>query len=64
MALPAPVLGNKLQIQVNTLVWTLEAGREANHAKLTDYYDTNKEDIYEQCENVTRVVDANRWQNR
>ena len=41
----------------------LGAGREANHAKLTDYYSTNKKDIYEQCENVTRAVDANRQQD-
>ncbi len=29
------------------LTWALEAGREANHAKLIDYYSTDKEDIYE-----------------
>ena len=47
MALPAPVVGNVFQTQINTLTWALGAGRETNHAKLTDYYDTDKEDIYE-----------------
>ena len=64
MALPTLVVGNELQTQVNTLTQALRAGKEANHVKLTDYYSTDKEDIYEQCENVTRMVDVNRWQAR
>ncbi len=47
MALSAPVAGNVLQTQINTLAWALRARREVNHAKLTDYYGTDKKDIYE-----------------
>ena len=63
MALLTPVAGNVLQTQINMLAWVLKAGRKANHAKLIDYYGTNKEDIYEQYKNVTRTMDANRWQD-
>ena len=63
MALPISVAENVLQIQINMLAWALGAGKEATHAKLTDYYGTDKEDIYEWCENVTRTVNANRWQD-
>ena len=62
MALLASIVRNELQTQVNTFAWALEAEKEANHVKLTDYYGIDKEDIYEQCENVARAVDANRWQ--
>ncbi len=44
MALPAPVVENVFQTQINT---PLGMGREANYIKLTDYYSTNKKDIYE-----------------
>ncbi len=47
MILPVSVIGNELQTQVNTLAWALGAGREANYMKLTDYYGTDKKDIYE-----------------
>ncbi|SRR6266498_4176890 len=47
MTLSAPVAGNVLQTQINMLVWALGMGRKANHIKLTDYYSTDKEDIYE-----------------
>jgi len=47
IALPTPVIRNVLQTQINMLAWALGAGREANHIKLTDYYNTDKEDIYE-----------------
>ena len=63
MALLEIVAGNVLQTQINMLAQALGVGREVNHVKLTDYYGTDKEDIYEWCENIMRTVNANRWQD-
>ncbi len=47
MVLPALVQENVLKIQINTFAWTLKVRRKDNHMKLTDYYGTDKKDIYE-----------------
>ncbi len=62
IALLVLVAEDAMQTQINTLTWALGTERENNYVKLTDYYGTDKEDIYEWYENITRTVNTNKWQ--